>query len=154
MAEPQKRKLTLDELRAKTAKAIKEATTFEKSPTFDIALGQEILFKVKRVVEGNYEGSIVICSELRVMGGDGKFVAGTLKAYTQAGLTGPRIPTEVKAGEDVRAPTAVARAAAKKGLEFHPNQVYWAAYLQDKPVEKGIFKVVAVDLVGTDFPDA
>ena len=153
MAEPQKRKLTLDELRAKTAKAIKEATTFEKSPTYDIALGSEILFKVKLSFEGNYGFPLVVCSELRVMGSDGKFIAGPLKAYTQDGLTGPRVWTEVKPGEDILLPAAVSRAATKKGLAFHPMQVYWAKYLEDKKVEKGTFKLVAVDLVGTDFPE-
>jgi len=153
MAEAQKR-LTLEELRAKTAKAIREATTFEKTPTYDMAVGTEILFKVKKVVEGTFGAQIVVCSELRVMDGNGKFVVTTLRAYMQDGLTGPRTFMEVKPGDEIRAPTFVARRGKEKGLAFHADQVYWAKYIEDKKVEKGTFKVTAVDLVGTEFPDA
>ena len=144
----------MSELREKTAKAIKEATTFEKTPTYDMTVGSEILFKVKRSIEGTFGAPIVVCSELRVMDGNGKFVVTTLRAYTQDGLTGPRVYTEVKPGEDIRIPAFVSRRAKDKGLEFHPNQVYWSKYIEDKKVEKGTFKVTAVDLVGTEFPDA
>lgn len=154
MTEPQKR-LTLEELRAKTAKAIKEATTFEKTPTYDMTIGQEILFMVEKVAEGKFGTPIVIARELRVMDGNGKFaVPPVMRAYTQEGLTAPRIMTEVKAGEKIRAPTFVVRRAQEKKLEFHANQVYWAKYIEDVKVEKGTFKVTAVDLVGTEFPDA
>jgi hypothetical protein len=88
------------------------------------------------------------------MDGDGKFVLKTLKAYTQDGLTGPRIPVDVEARKDIRAPPFVVKRAKAKGLAFHENQVYWAKYVEDKKVDKGTFKVTAVDLVGTEFPDA
>ena len=147
--------MTLDELRAKTAKAIVEATTFEKSPTFDMTVGTEILFKVKKVIAGNFDAPLVICSEVRVVDGTGKFPAGgSLRAYTQEGKDGPKTFSEVKPGEDIRVPSFVVRRAKSKGLEFHPNQVYWSKYISDVKVEKGTFKVTAVDLVGTEFPEA
>ena len=152
VATTQKR-LTLEELRAKTAKAIIEATTFEKSPTYDMPMGSEMLFKVKKVVEGTFGSPLVIASDLRPMGADGKFVAGVLKAYTQAGLTAPRVPTEVKPGSDIRIPTFIVKRAQEKGLQFHPAQVYWSKFIEGKKTPKGTFLVAAVDLVGTDFPE-
>jgi len=152
--QPQKR-LTLEELREKTAKAIKEATTFEKSSTFDMPVGTEILFRVKRVFPGNYDGDVVISDEVRVMD-KGKFVALTatdLLTYKQDGLTGPRVKTEIKPGEDVRIPSFVAKRAKSKGLEFHPKQVYWSKFLEEKKLEKGFFKLAAVDLIGVEFPE-
>src|SRR5207248_828081 len=50
-------KITMEELRAKSAKAQKEATTFEKSPTLDMKLGTEIVFRVKKVVSGKFKDS-------------------------------------------------------------------------------------------------
>ena len=65
-------------------------------------IGSETLFKVKKVIAGQYEAPMVIADELRVMNGAGKFVVGeTLKAYTQDGKDSPRVAVEVKAGEDV-----------------------------------------------------
>src|SRR3990167_8900087 len=156
------KKLTLEELRAKTAKAIKEATTFEKSPTFEMPLGTEIVFRVKKVVEGNFDAPIVIASELRVGNvlaiaedpKSTKFLNTALKAYTQDGKDGPKVFTEVKPGEEIRVPTFVVKRAGTKKLEFHPSQVYWAHYREDVKVERGTFKVTAVDLVGTEFPEA
>src|SRR3990167_8203322 len=146
------KRLTLEELRAKTAKAIKDATTFEKSPTFDMPVGSEVLFRVKRVIEGNFEAPMVITDDLRTMNGEKKFVTGTLKGYTQDRKEAPRIPVEVEAGKDVRIPSFVVRRAKAKGLEFHPRQVYWSKFIEEKKVERGTFKVTAIDLVGTDFP--
>jgi hypothetical protein len=153
VATTQKR-MTLEELRAKTAKAIIDATTFEKTPTYDMPKGSEMLFRVKKVIEGSFGAPMVVCSELRVLGADGKFAATTLKAYTQDGLTGPRISVEVKPGSEIRIPSFLSKRAVQKGLEFHPPQVYWASYIDDKKVDKGTFKIAAVDLVGTDFPEA
>jgi len=153
VATTQKR-LTLEELRAKTAKAIKEATTFERTPTLDMQKGTEILFRVKKVIDGTFGAPLVVCSEIRVLGSDGKFAVTTLKAYMQEGLTGPRTNVEVKPGSEIRIPSFLARRAVSKGLVFYPAQVYWASYIEDKAVEKGTFKIAAVDLVGTEFPEA
>ncbi len=155
MVEAQKR-LTLEELRAKTAQAIKEATTFEKTPTFDMPLGTEILFRVKKVVEGNFDAPIVIASELRVMDGSGKFVATTMRAYTQDGKDGPKVFSELKAGDEIRVPTFLVRRGMNKGLDFKGKEklVFWGKFIEEKKVEKGVFKVAAIDLVGTEFPEA
>lgn len=148
------KKLTLEELRAKTAKAIKEATTMEKSPAFEMPVGAEILFRVKRVVEGNFEGALVISDDLRVLNvTTGKFEKMELRAYTQEGKDGPRTYTSVKPGAEIRIPSFVARAASRKGLEFHAKLVYWSKFIEEKKVERGMFKVTAVDLVGSEFPE-
>jgi len=117
-------------------------------------IGSETLFKVKKVIAGQYEAPMVIADELRVMNGAGKFVVGeTLKAYTQDGKDSPRVAVEVKAGEDIRVPSFVVRRAKDKGIEFHPKQVYWAKHIEDKALSGGkTFKVAAVALVGTEFP--
>lgn len=146
--------LTLEELRARTAKAIKDATTMEKSPAFEMTVGAEILFRVKRVIEGNFEGSLVITDDLRVLNMmSGKFEKTALNGYMQEGKDGPRTTVTVKPGEDVRIPSFVARAAKRKGLEFVPKFVYWSKYIEDKKVEKGTFKVTAVEAVGSAFPE-
>lgn len=148
------KKLTLEELRAKTAKAEKEATEFEKSPAFNMRAGSEILFRVKKVIDGNFEGKLVIADDLRVFdASSGKFDKTTLDGYMQDGKDGPRTAVKVEPGKDIRVPGFVARAAARKGLDFHPKLVYWSKYIEDKKVEKGTFKVTAVDVVGSEFPE-
>jgi len=116
-------------------------------------VGTEILFKVKKVIAGQYDAPMVIADELRVMNSAGKFVGGDLKAYTQEGKDAPRIAAEVKAGEDIRVPSFVVRRAKAKGIEFHPKEIFWAKYIEDKKVDKGTFKVTAIDLVGLSFPE-
>jgi len=158
IAETQKR-ITLAELREKTAKAIKSATTFEKSPVFDMQIGTEVLFRVKKVIAGKYPEPLVIASELRVgvgSGDDTKFppTVTTLKAYLQDGKDGPRTYVEIKPGEEVRVPSFVVRRAQENGVTLHSNQVYWASFIEGKEVERGTFKVCAVALVGAEFPEA
>ena len=149
------KKLTLEELRTKTAKAIKEATEFERAPAFDMRIGTEILFRVKRAIDGNFEGKLVITDDLRVLNvTTGKFEKMALDAYTQEGKDGPRSTMKVDPGKDIRVPSFVARAAKRKGLDFVPKFVYWSKYVEDKKVEKGTFKVTAVDIVGSEFPEA
>ena len=48
-------KITMEELRAKSAKAVKTATTFEKSPTLDLKMEMEVIFQVKKVVSGKFK---------------------------------------------------------------------------------------------------
>lgn len=150
MAEMRKQ-ITLDELRARAAKAEKEATTFEKTPTLDIAVGQDFLFRVAQVIEGNFDTPMVIASELRM--GDGKsFVSVPVKAYTQDGKDAPKVEKVVNPGEKVRVPPFVVRHAMEAGVEFFPKLVYWGKFLAEKEVASGTFKNSAVVLVGSDFP--
>src|SRR5436309_11719673 len=77
-----RKQMTLDELRSKAAKAEKEATTFEKTPTLEVSIGTEFVYRVAQVIEGNYPTPMVIASELKMGNGKG-FVPTAVKAYTQ-----------------------------------------------------------------------
>ncbi len=153
------KKLTMEELRAKTAKAVKEATTFEKSPTLDMRQGMEIVFRVKKVVSGKFKDEkgapmdLVIVHDVRVLN-DGKFVSADLPAYLQDGLQGPRTSMTVKAGAEIRLPNFIVKRSARQGIDLHEKYVYWAKYLDDIKVPAGMFKRAAVTALGTDFPEA
>jgi uncharacterized protein YdhG (YjbR/CyaY superfamily) len=145
MPEPAGKKLTLEELRAKSAKAVTEATKFEKTPTFNMRINDEIAFRVKSVVTGNFPEPMVVSNDFRVFDGQGKFLKGTLQAYKQEGKDGPREFVEVKPGEDVRVPRfVVARAIQKNGIDFKPGFIYWAKFISEAKTAKGMFKVAAV----------
>lgn len=148
------RRVTLEELKAKTAKAIVEATEFEPSPTYDLQKGEEIFFRVKKVISGKFETPLVIVNDVRKTVNGKLAVLDTMKTSTQAGLNAQRIFGATKGGEDVRLPAFLVKRAKSQGIEFHPNQVYIALYIDDIKVEKGMFQRAAVVLAGTDFPEA
>lgn len=143
--------MTLDELRSKAAKAEKEATTFEKTPTLEVSIGTEFVYRVAQVIEGNYPTPMVIASELKMGNGKG-FVPTAVKAYTQNGKDGPKEYTVVNPGEKVRVPPFVVRHAMEEGIEFHAKLVYWSKFIEEKEVPSGTFKNAATVLVGTEFP--
>lgn len=151
MAEVRKQ-MTLDELRAKTAKAEKEATTFEKTPTLDVSIGQTFLFRVVQVIEGNFPTPMVIAQELK-MGNDKGFSEVPVKAYVQDGKDGPKEFRIVNPGEKVRIPPFIVRHAMDNGTTFHLKLVYWAKFIGEKEVPSGTFKNSAVLLVGDSFPE-
>lgn len=143
--------MTLEELRSKTAKAEKEATTFEKTPTLEVAVGQEFVFRVAQVIEGNFPTPMLIASELRMGNGKG-FADVPVKAYTQDGKDGPKEYKVVNPGEKIRVPPFIVRHAMDSGVEFHQKLVYWAKFIAEKEVPSGTFKNSAVVLVGDEFP--
>lgn len=154
------KKLTMEELRARTAKATKEAMTFEKSPTFEMGTGMQVVFRVKKVVSGKFKDQsgkptdLVIASDVRTSEDDKKFVSAELKAYLQAGLDGPRTAAVVKAGGEARVPNFIVKRFKEKGIELHPGYVYWARYIDDVKTPNGTFRRSAVDALGTEYPEA
>lgn len=153
-------KLTMEELRMKTVKAVKDATTFEKSPTLDMKVGTQIVFRVKKVVSGKFKDQqgkpmdLVIASDVRSFDEEAKkFISTALMGYMQDGLQGARTAVTVKAGADARLPNFVVKRFAERGIELHPNYTYWVQFLEEKKVPNGTFKLTAVEALGTIFPD-
>jgi len=152
-------KITMEELRAKSAKAEKSATTFEKSPTVDVKMGMEIVFRVKKVVSGKFKDTknrpidLVIASDVRVVE-NGGLVSRPLAGYTQEGLQGPRIATTIVAGADVRIPNFVVTRFSEQGIVFHPGYVYGSKYVDDKKTPAGTMKRASAYSLGTEYPDA
>ena len=153
-------RITMEELRAKSAKAEKDATTFEKSPTLDLKMGTEIVFRVKKVVSGKFKDQkgkpmdLVIVNDVRVVDANGKLTSADVGGYIQNGLQGPRTSTTVKAGADARLPNFIVSRFAGQGIELHPNYVYGSKYVEDKKVPAGVFKVASAYALGTEYPDA
>jgi hypothetical protein len=153
-------RITMEELRAKSAKAEKDATTFEKSPTLDIVKGTEIVFRVKKVVSGKFKDSkgkpmdLVIVTDVRTVDANGKLTSVAVGGYLQDGLQGPRTTLTIKAGAEARLPNFIVNRFAGQGIELHPNYVYGSKYVEDKKVPAGTFKVASAYSLGTEYPDA
>ena len=152
-------KSTMEELRAKSAKAEKTATTFEKSPTLDLKMEMEVIFRVKKVVSGKFKDQkgnpidLVIATDLRLVEA-GKIVSKDLAGYLQDGLQGPRTAATVKAGTDFRVPNFVVTRFAEQGIVFHPGYVYGSKYVDDKKTPAGTMKRASAYALGTEYPDA